>query len=172
MRPLNLMLSHSEQKSIKVAQGTAWIIGEVQNLWLKDFYNDAKILQPLQSKPSIVSLSYTSDMLKINGKPGDVFGPDQLKLAYTSDLKNGHTPSSVVDSVNRTVSAVDTIGGYYTIVALPNGRRRVSSAINYESDKVLSVSDTQEAEPQVLPMKEKRSMPEENKPIGSEYHII
>lgn len=154
-----------EQKSIKVAQGTAWIIGEVQNLWLKDFYNDAKILQPLQSKPSIVSLSYTSDMLKINGKPGDVFGPDQLKLAYTSDLKKWTIlPSSVVDSVNRTVSAVDTIGGYYTIVALPNGRR-VSSAINYESDKVLSVSDTQEAEPQVLPMKEKRSMPEENKPI-------
>jgi hypothetical protein len=76
------------------------------------------ILPALQSKPSIISLSYTSKDLIPPGDSTHPFNPKNLKLAYSPDGKTWSIlPTSVVDIQNKTVAAIHKLGGYYMIVS-------------------------------------------------------
>lgn len=109
----------------KTSQGTAWQVGNIQDIWYKAFspensdLENAKIIPDIQKKNSILALSYTDQDLYPAGHTENPFTPDSLKLAHSLDGENWAVLDySVVDSVNKTVSIYDTIGGYYMIVAL------------------------------------------------------
>ena len=110
-----------------------WQIGNIYEVWFKDFYNGAKILPKIQSKPSIVALSFKNADLIISGKPGEIFDTKYLRLAHSEDGVTWRILStSVVDTVNKTVAALHKVGGYYMIVAGgPQAARQ--SAINSAS---------------------------------------
>lgn len=113
----NSMLISDKVLRIRAGGYTWWQIGEIENITYKDHFNHAVISTALQSKPSILGLSYTDSDLLIAGRPGQKFNEKLLKLAYSAD---GRTwiilPTSVVDTVNNTVGALHKIGGYYMIV--------------------------------------------------------
>ena len=109
---------------IKTSAGIYWQVGNVQNIWYKAYaptgssIEPAKIIPELQKKPSIITLSYTDSQLVPPGRPKTKFSPKGLKIATSIDGVTWKLlPTSVVDSKNKTVSALHKIGGYYMITA-------------------------------------------------------
>ena len=89
-------------------------VGYIQNIWYKTYplngnSDMVKIIKELQHNKSIINLSYA------NFDIGNL-DPRLFKIYYSSDgnvwkaIKN-----SIVDLENKTVSAIDYLGGYYTI---------------------------------------------------------
>lgn len=109
---------------IKANSCASWQVGKIQSIWYKAYASDfqtnyaARIIPELQSKPSIISPSYTNEDLIPAGQPLSRFDAKKLKLAHSLD---GFTwkilPTSVVDTTNHTVAAVGKVGGYYMIVS-------------------------------------------------------
>jgi hypothetical protein len=103
---------------LSVNKQNYWEVGNIHELWYRDFYNKAKILPSLQLKPSIVALSYSDNSLIIAGNPKKKFTEKSLKLAHSDDGVHWKIlKTSVVDPVNNTVAALDRVAGYYMIVA-------------------------------------------------------
>jgi hypothetical protein len=122
--------------------GISWQVGNIQEIWYKAYpprnsdKQPVNILPALQSKPSIISLSYTSKDLIPPGDPTHPFNPKSLKIAYSSDGKVWTIiPSSVVDISNKTVAAIHKLGGYYMIVYQP-----YSSALTNQKPSVQGVT--------------------------------
>ncbi len=91
-------------------------VGDIQQIWLTDVFNGARILPSLQTKPSIIALKYTD--LQLVGRAGRKIPESRLRLAYSADGKRWTILSrSVVDPVNNTVAVIGKVGGYYMIVA-------------------------------------------------------
>lgn len=91
-------------------------VGDIHQIWLTDFYNGSRILPSVQKRPSIVSLKYNRFQLLKSG--GGIIPESSLRLAYSADgLYWIVLSTSVVDTVNDTVSAIHKIGGYYMIVS-------------------------------------------------------
>ena len=113
----NSLLIGNAKLMLMIGNSKYWQQGSIHELWLKDHFNQAKILPELQHKPSIIALSYTENNL-IN--PGDLkhpFKEERLKLAFSTDGQYWVIlPTSVVDKVNNTVAALDKIRGYYMII--------------------------------------------------------
>ncbi|MGB4966039.1 MAG: hypothetical protein WBO77_02940 [Microgenomates group bacterium] len=107
---------------VKTTGGIYWQVGNVQNIWYKAYapvgstIEPAKIIPELQKKPSIITLGYMEPNLIPPGKPLTKFNAKKLKLAHSLDgIIWKILPTSVVDTTNRTVSALHRIGGYYMI---------------------------------------------------------
>jgi len=107
---------------ITTTNGTHWQLGHIHNVWYKAYAagvdkQAAAIIPELQTKPSILSISFDEADLIPPGQPTKQFQPTSMRLAYSSDGVNWRIlDSSVVDTTNQTVAAVTTVGGYYTIV--------------------------------------------------------
>lgn len=109
---------------VKIGGVVYWQVSNLQDIWYKAYppagsdKSPAKIVQSLQKKLSILSLSYLEGNLIPPGRPKARLNAKSFKLAYSA---NGITwrllPTSVVDTKNRTVSALTKIGGYYMIVS-------------------------------------------------------
>jgi len=121
-----LVLSNKKHNllSLLSAGRTLWQIGKIQQIWYKAYpprgsdKDPARIIPELQSKPSIIALSYKDIDLIPPGKPRSRFNSKTLKLAHSLDgITWKVLPTSVVDTVNHTVAALDRVGGYYVIVA-------------------------------------------------------
>jgi hypothetical protein len=116
------------------------------------------ILPALQSKPSIISLSYTSKDLIPPGDSTHPFSPMSLKLAYSSDGKTWTILlTSVVDPTNKTVAAIHKLGGYYMIVYQPYQQvvpTQIPSVQGVTTDATESITPTTTPEPtqEVLPI--------------------
>lgn len=98
-------------------------VGQILQIWYKAYapkgssLEPARIIPSLQKKTSIVSLSYKdADLMKLyQSYPS--FSPKSLKLAFSPDGKSWSIlSSSVVDAKNKSVAAIQKIGGYYSIV--------------------------------------------------------
>lgn len=86
-----------------------WQITDAFSLWFRSQFNNAKVIKP--SKQSIVTIKYTKgDVGKLPEK--------SLKMAFSQDEGKTWTilPSSVIDTVNKTVAAVSTVTGRYMLV--------------------------------------------------------
>ncbi len=117
-------LSGGGMLGIKTGACIAWQVGSIQKIWFKTYppkgsNKPAAIIIPeLQSKPSIIGMSYTHEDLTPPGQIYTRFAEAQLKLAHSIDGSVWRImPTSVVDPVNNTVAALEKIGGYYMIVA-------------------------------------------------------
>jgi hypothetical protein len=121
----NMILTGGSVMGIRHADGAvSWQVGNIQEIWYKAYpprnsdKQPVNILPALQSKPSIISLSYTQKDLIPPGDSTHPFSPKSLKLAYSSDGKVWSIiPSSVVDISNKTVAAIHKLGGYYMIAS-------------------------------------------------------
>lgn len=103
--------------------GISWQVGNLQKIFYKAYapsgttYDPAIIIPTLQQNSSIISLSYSDNDLIPPGDPTHPFPEKLLKLAKSEDgITWTIMSSSVVDTVNNTVAAVDKVGGYYMIV--------------------------------------------------------
>lgn len=115
--PNSILFAGGNIMSVKIKGSRYWQLGTIENVWYKDFHNKAKILPSVQTKSSIIILTYTDADLAILGKPGKKFNPKNLKLGYSQDGVNWTIlPTSVVDTINHTVAALHKIGGYYVIL--------------------------------------------------------
>ncbi|QQG41321.1 MAG: hypothetical protein HYV90_04090 [Candidatus Woesebacteria bacterium] len=118
------------------------LVGYIQNIWYKSYppndnYSPAKIIPELQNKPSILSLSFAN--LPISG-----LNPKKFKLVRSLDGKTWSVlPNSVVDTVNKTVSAVTKIGGYYAISQSGGSLFKTVSTNNSKTTPAPSVTDPQ-----------------------------
>ncbi|MGB4965660.1 MAG: hypothetical protein WBO77_00940, partial [Microgenomates group bacterium] len=142
------------QRSFDSSLGKAWFVGTTHTMWLKDYYNDANILPSLQNKPSVISLAFDQSMLAITGKPGSFFSKSQLRLAFSPDGKVWKIiSSSVIDQKNNTVSAVDTIGGYYAIVAIVNTAKSGSTqGATFKKAEIKKTKQVARTIPKISPM--------------------
>ena len=149
----NAILAGGSVLGITTAQGgIAWQIGGIQNIWYKAYAprgsdkSPALIIPSLQNKPSIVSLSYMDTDLIPPGDRDHPFKPSSLSLAYS---ENGVTwiilPTSAVDPVNKTVSAIHKIGGYYMIVAgtiIPKAQFSVRGVFTTQAEPTPAIQPT------------------------------
>src|SRR3989344_5587942 len=97
------------RKQNPVRFGAWWQITDAFSLWFRSQFNNAKIIKP--SKQSIVTIKYTKgDVGKIPEK--------SLKIAYSKDEGKTWTilPTSVIDTINKTVSAISNVTGRYMVV--------------------------------------------------------
>lgn len=138
---LDVQVTKPSQNYFDFPLGRAWFIGSTHAMWLKDFYNDAVIIQALQSKSSIITLGYSPNLLAIAGKPGTFFSESRLRLAYSADNKTWSImSSSIIDQNANTVSAVDKIGGYYALVAISEvGGQKNTQGANQGSTQGVSI---------------------------------
>ncbi len=124
-------------------------VGGIQEIWYMTYppagsdVDPARIIPELQDKPSILSLSYLDSYLFFPGSSLNPFSPSSLALAFSS---NGDfwkiIPQSIVDATNKTVSALQKIGGYYTIVSLQPRFGRFTTYAYGGTDGELSTSTT------------------------------
>lgn len=119
----NAILAGGSLLGVRSSGGTRWQVGNVQYICYKAYppigsdKEAAKIIPSLHKKSSIVALSYTKENLIPVGQPKKKYNPSRFALAVSSDGKMWKIlPSSVVDTVNRTVAALDKPCGYYMIV--------------------------------------------------------
>lgn len=119
----NAILAGGSILGVKSSAGTRWQVGNVQFICYKAYpatgtdKEAAKIIPSLQKKSSIVALSYSTEHLTPVGQPKKKYNPKLFTLATSADGKTWKLlPSSVVDTVNRTVAALDKPCGYYMIV--------------------------------------------------------
>lgn len=119
-----------------------------QKVFLISLFNKAQILPMLLRKPVLISLRYSLFDLVAeaypDGRPKRMYNPRTFKIAYSQNGTIGWTvlKNSVVDPVNRTVSAIHKIGGYYRIVG-STGRQCWSGqannqAVRGESTEIIS----------------------------------
>ncbi len=120
----NTVLTGGDLMGIKTRSGVAWQVGSIQKIFYKAYppknsNNEPPVIIPsLQDKPSIISLGYTDLDLVPPGDPTHPFKPSALKLAHSPDgITWSIMPSSTVDPENKTVAAIDKLGGYYMIVS-------------------------------------------------------
>ena len=97
-----------------------WQVSNLQQIFYKAYPAEGKqpsiIIPEIQHKPSIIALKYEDKDLIPPGRPNFKFSELKLKLAHSVDGINWRIlPTSVVDPINKTVAAIDKIGGYYTI---------------------------------------------------------
>ncbi len=125
--------------------GNFWQVSDIYDLWLRSFFNDAKILKP--EKPSIVALKYTKNQL------GSL--PEKsLKLAFSTN--QGKTwkilPTSVLDKNNQTVAGLTKVGGYYMLVAgygrykVDYGTKKAHKVKNKKIEKKIIKKEKKKAE--------------------------
>lgn len=122
--PGNLLIagwSGGELMGFRESNTIYWQVGGVQQLFYKAYPavdKDAPMIIPeLQKKESIIALKYTDSNLIPPGEPDTKFNETTLRLAHSMDGINWQIiPSSVVDTVNKTVAALAKVAGYYTIV--------------------------------------------------------
>ena len=89
--PTNIVLAGGigGKLGIKQACGIAWQIGGVQQMWYKTYPPEgsnkpaAIIIPELQTKPSIIALSYKDTDLTPPGRASQKFAESQLKLAHS-----------------------------------------------------------------------------------------
>ena len=109
---------------LRTNTGISWQVGKILSVWYKAYppggssSAPALIIPELQSKPSIISLSYTIPDIVPLGDISHPFNPQNFKIAHSFDgLKWTILSESVVDRVNMTVATVNKVGGYYMIVS-------------------------------------------------------
>ncbi len=151
----NVELVGGDQGIFKlISQGIiSWQVGPLFEIWYKTHrqYEDkdpAIIIPSLQTKPSIISLSYTDGDLDIPGQPGKRYNPNTFKLVYSPDaITWSILPNSVVDTTNKTVSAIHKIGGYYMIVSTTDS---ASFSTSTTQSNTLGVEDYKKVETTVM----------------------
>lgn len=128
---LDSVTSEPLTPSLKLSQGDFWILGEIHEVWYKDYHNGASVLPSVQTKPSVFSLRYSDNDLIIAGQPSAFFNEGSLKMVHSLDQKAWRIiPSSIVDSSQNTVSVVEKIGGYYALISTaPRGSQQTKNAI-------------------------------------------
>lgn len=104
-------------------------VSGVYSIWLRDFYNGARILPTLHQKPSMMTLR------------DDLFTTTDLQITYSESFDplsircSWKRLPTAVDPTNRTVAAIHTIGGYYMVT------RGTTSQLSTASPDLLGVRD-------------------------------
>lgn len=92
-------------------------ITPVYDIWMRSFFNKAKVLAPL--RPSLLTIKFLPEQLKLYD--GREAAYSSLRIAYSPD--EGKTwrliEESIVSSDGKSISAGVLIGGYYTLVGIP-----------------------------------------------------
>lgn len=171
--PTNIVLAGGigGKLGIRQACGVAWQVGGVQQMWYKSYPPEgsnkpaAIIIPELQTKPSIIALSYKDTDLSPQGKVSQRFLESQLKLAHSLEGSVWRImPSSVVDPINNTVAALEKLGGYYMIVASCGGRTGRAFTPSTLGETTIN-DDVTPVEKVTSPVIKNESMPKSAQPV-------
>ena len=119
----------------------------------------------MQTKPSIIALSYKDTDLTPPGRASQKFAESQLKLAHSIEGAVWRImPTSVVDPVNNTVAALEKLGGYYMIVASCGGTTARTFAPSTLGETTIN-DDVTPVEKVTSPVIKNESMPKSAQPV-------
>ncbi|QQG41320.1 MAG: hypothetical protein HYV90_04085 [Candidatus Woesebacteria bacterium] len=123
-------------------------IGYIQDIWFKAYppnssFQAIKITKDMQRLPSVLSLSYNNINIKNSN-------PRNFVLTYSEDgVLWKVVENSVVDTVNKTVSVIAKIGGYYAIIDSSGSTKSVEINNNNNNNRNNLITPTTPAETNV-----------------------